>query len=556
MVSVKDIEKIRHDCLVKKKPVAKVAREMGLSRTTVTKYLKPINLSQTPDMKKKHPNRTLLEQYRAIFLSYLDEDAVCYKKQRHTATRMYERIIEEYPDFPCSKPSTMRYCSELRKEYFDTHYGYLPLEYEYGQAEFDFGDATFYLNEQKIEGKYACLTFPQSNATYMQLLKQKNAEAAAMAMTKIFEFIGGVPHTIWFDNDTAFVIKRRVGKKMVRIKTDCYRRFNLHYSFKEVFLPPFKPGIKMDVEVGVKETRRHLLVPMPKIDDLEKYNEKLLERSKKYNDRAHCTMGGTVNDVHFADLMKLEKLPDYTFTPCTVYKKRFDSYGRFTFEKNSYYIDPAVAEHKMQIQVWPYHIEIYTENGEPYEKCLSCPRLVGERGRWLNWPPYVRVLANKPAAILNFPFINLFDDESDRNWITCLNRNQLKSFLIKMADEMDKVGVEEAIKNVKTLLEDYPLTKLDDSEEKVLQKALQEGGINVDPIKTIEAVEDEIYEKEESDASKLEEEALLKGGIPDALDEENEIDESAILPDYMEKGNYRNQLEQKDDPATPEKADK
>ena len=37
----------------------------------------------------------------------------------------------------------------------------------------------------------------------MQIMKNKNAESVVLAIRHIFEYLNGVPHTIWFDNDTA-----------------------------------------------------------------------------------------------------------------------------------------------------------------------------------------------------------------------------------------------------------------------------------------------------------------------------------------------------------------
>ena len=49
------------------------------------------------------------------------------------------------------------------------------------------------------------MTFTHSNASYIQLLKNKNAESIVVAIKHIFEYLNGVPHTIWFDNDSALV---------------------------------------------------------------------------------------------------------------------------------------------------------------------------------------------------------------------------------------------------------------------------------------------------------------------------------------------------------------
>ena len=41
--------------------------------------------------------------------------------------------------------------------------------------------------------------------SYIQLLKNKNAESIVLAIRHIFEYLNVVPHTIWFDNDSALV---------------------------------------------------------------------------------------------------------------------------------------------------------------------------------------------------------------------------------------------------------------------------------------------------------------------------------------------------------------
>ena len=46
------------------------------------------------------------------------------------------------------------------------------------------------------------MTFTYFNDSYIQLLKNKNAESIVLAIRHIFEYLNGVPHTIGFDNDT------------------------------------------------------------------------------------------------------------------------------------------------------------------------------------------------------------------------------------------------------------------------------------------------------------------------------------------------------------------
>lgn len=176
----------------------------------------------------------------------------------------------------------MKYFTKLKKEFFYKHNGFLSLEHKAGSAQVDFGDCSFIENGVKVYGKYVVLTFANSCASYMQLIRKKNSESVALALIHIFEYIGGVPHTIWFDNDTVFVkIENLDNGGIKRIPVDTFNRFKLHYEFKDVFMSPEKGNEKGAVEQGVRFVRRNLLVPVPTFTDFDLYNKELLDRCKE-----------------------------------------------------------------------------------------------------------------------------------------------------------------------------------------------------------------------------------------------------------------------------------
>lgn len=81
-------------------------------------------------------------------------------------------------------------------------------------------------------------------------------------------------------------------------------------------------------------------------------------------------------------------------------------------------------------------------------------RISGKPGnRWINWAPYIRLLADKPAAIYNFSFLDLFkDNEYIIEQITKLESKELKTFLLTFANMIDDKGLDKAIEKVDTLL--------------------------------------------------------------------------------------------------------
>ena len=68
------------------------------------------------------------------------------------------------------------------------------------------------------------MAFTHSNAPYIQLLKNKNVESIVLAIRHIFEYLNGISHTIWFDNDSVLVkienlehgrIRRIIGEHLI-----------------------------------------------------------------------------------------------------------------------------------------------------------------------------------------------------------------------------------------------------------------------------------------------------------------------------------------------------
>lgn len=62
---------------------------------------------------------------------------------------------------------------------------------------------------------------------------------------------------------------------------------------------------------------------------------------------------------------------------------------------------------------------------------MTIPRTLVKHGlRYINWRPYIRILADKPAAMYNFSFLDLFEGNDtiiEKN--TKLEATKLQAFL-------------------------------------------------------------------------------------------------------------------------------
>ena len=79
---------------------------------------------------------------------------------------------------------------------------------------------------------------------------------------------------------------------------------------------------------------------------------------------------------------------------------------------------------------------------------MTVPRMnIKPETRYINLSSYIILLADKPAAIYNFSFLDLFEGNNEIiEKITKLDPVKLREFLLRFADMIDKDGLEKSIK--------------------------------------------------------------------------------------------------------------
>lgn len=183
MSKVNDIRRMRREG----KSVSRIAREAGVSRDTVYKYLAADDLS--PKMPARRTRGSRLDPYRPLIEGWLEEDRGHWRKQRHTAHRIWERLTEE-EHVEISEARVRQYVAMVRREMgigYDRQY--LDLEWAPGIAQADFGEADFYIMGVRTRLSHFVLSFPFSNVGVAQVFASENAECVCQALRNIFEFL-------------------------------------------------------------------------------------------------------------------------------------------------------------------------------------------------------------------------------------------------------------------------------------------------------------------------------------------------------------------------------
>lgn len=392
MLAMDQIYNIRFQAIRKGKSLRSIARETGHDFATVKKYVEKDDFNE---IKERRQRKSKLEPYKYLIDQWLKDDLKAKPKQRHTAQRVYDRLKEKFgTQFNISDRTVRSYVAKMKAELYGHQEGYLPLEHLPGQAQVDFGQAEFIENGVKFTGHYLNLSFPYSNSGYTQVFKGENIECLLMGLKSIFEHIGSVPNCIWFDNMACAVIAvKKFGERDLK---EMFKRFALHYGFECSFCNPNSGHEKGSVESKVGYHRRNFFVPIPQFKDIKEYNRQLLELADGIRQRKHYKKEKTIAELFLEDKEAMLKLPKKEFEIFKLEKAKADNYGKVKFDNHIYSTSPEYAKKEVWIKADAFNLVILDQD---YRYIQSHIRLYGSQKESMNWLPYIKLMAKRPAAL-------------------------------------------------------------------------------------------------------------------------------------------------------------
>jgi len=390
------IQSIRDEYFRKGKNLSEIAREQQVDRKTVRKFVEREDWNQSTEVAETRSS--ILDPFKPVIDGWLEEDRNRRRKQRHTAKRVYDRLCSEYGDeFHCSYRTVAGYVAERRKEIYQEMRAALPLEHRWGEAQVDFGEADFVENGTLFHGAYLVVSFPKSNAGFLQVFKGQNLECLLSGLIAVFTHIGGVPHRMWFDNASTVVTK--ILKNGERKLTDGFLRFGEHFGFEAAFCNPASGNEKGNVENKVGYHRRNLLVPRPEFESIQVFNQQVLQRCEQDHKREHYRLSRQIDELFAHDRKALLDLPRIPFDPCRYMSVHTDAYGKFTLEAglHRYSSSPKWASDWVRIRISAHEVTVLDES---LREIVTHRRLYGAtKQEAMDWLPYLHQLSRRPAAL-------------------------------------------------------------------------------------------------------------------------------------------------------------
>ena len=187
----------------------------------------------------------------------------------------------------------------------------MDLVWHPGEAQADFGEVDVLLRGVVQRMHHFVLDFPYSNVGLVQLMPGENAECTCLALRNLFEWLGGVPERIVFDN-AAGVGHKGYGEREPRL-THLFQAFQAHYGFDCSFCNPYSGHEKGAVESKVGMVRRKLFVPRPSVWSLENFSAGLPDRCLELATKPHYRKDTEERGLFSEDRAALLPLPGKRF---------------------------------------------------------------------------------------------------------------------------------------------------------------------------------------------------------------------------------------------------
>ena len=387
-------EAIRKLSVQEKMSQRAIAKRLGISRNTVKKY---IDGEHVPWERKPYVSNgsKLITSEVMTFINqcFEEDDSHNHNKQKHTAKKIHDRLIEELK-FDGSYTTIRRLVKELRNKVPEA---FIPLVFDPGEAaQIDFGTAYIYDNNIQIKIKYFCARLCYSGAIFVKAYYAEKEECFLDGLVSTFEFFGGVPRNIIFDN-AKVAVKDGYGAHVTKLSNG-YKALKSHYAFNAQFCNPSSGNEKGLVENLVGYIRRNTMVPMPRVSSIDELNEKLIHKCIKYN-KTHKIQGRiqTVGENLLAEIKAFLPLPKYQYEISKTLYTRINSFSTITYETNKYSVPTKYIGKEVLVKIGHSKITMHYRNTE-----IAChSRVFKKHKKIYDISHYMDALERKPRAIFN-----------------------------------------------------------------------------------------------------------------------------------------------------------
>ncbi|MHB8692661.1 MAG: IS21 family transposase [Solirubrobacteraceae bacterium] len=410
---MEQFEQIRRDHAREELSIRELAKRHGVHRRAVRQALE----SAIPPAKRAPEVRPApkLGPYRAVIDAWLVADREAPRKQRHTARRIWQRLVEEHGAV-VSERQVSRYVHDKRRELGDVGEVFVPLISDAGvEAEVDWGEATVVVRGEPTVVHLFEMRACFSGAAFVIAFQDETQQAFLEGHVRALEWHGGVFDLIRYDNLKSAVVRVLKGRR--RVESDRFVGLRSHYRFESSFCLPGVQGAheKGGIEGEIGRFRRRHLVPVPEVGSLEQLNELLEEACWADLDRTITGQSETVGDRRDRERLLLATLPKEPYPTWEEATPRVDAKALATVRTNRYSVPARLAGRKIRAQVGAGEISFWHDG----KQVAHHERLSGKHQISAQLDHYLDLLQRKPGALARSLALRQQRDRGD--WPACFD---------------------------------------------------------------------------------------------------------------------------------------
>jgi len=295
---------VRHKVLVEGRTQRSVARELGMSRVTVRKYLaQGVAVAYDASARGRPVWDRVAPRIETLLVESLQWTG---GKQRLTATRLHELLRSEGHQIGVTL--VRQAVAEWKRQRREVM---IPLTYRAGDlAEVDFFEVLVDLGGQRRKAWLFLCRLMYSGRDFGWIYERQDQVSFLDGHVRAFAHLGGVPARIAYDNLRPAVTRILVGG--ARTLTARFTALASHYLFEPCFCRPGEGHDKGGVEARGKAIRTQALVPIPSGPTLATINDALLAQ---LDGRAGLRRAGTEDAIgdRFAEEQRVLRPADVAF---------------------------------------------------------------------------------------------------------------------------------------------------------------------------------------------------------------------------------------------------
>jgi len=391
---VEQFESIRRDARDEEMSVRGLADKHKVHRRTVRAAL----ADAVPPVRKP-PARVapVLGPYEATIRGWLVADLTAPRKQRHTARRIWQRLLDEHGAV-VAESSVRNLVAALKVEISGAHTQVMvsqthpPAE----EAEVDFGEFQAVIAGGMMKLFMFCLRLSHSGKAVHIAYANQSQESFLDGHVRAFDALGGVPvGMIRYDNLTPAVIRVALGRE--RLQNPRFVALRSHYGYDSFFCIPGIEGAheKGGVEGEIGRFRRRHLTPLPHVASLAALNEALAAADRRDDARRIGARAETVGVAAEREQPLLRPLPVEVFDVAARLSCRVDAKARVCVRQSYYSVPARYAGRRLEVRLGATQLRVLDSG----TVVATHTRSLHKGSEDLVLDHYLEVLTRKPGAL-------------------------------------------------------------------------------------------------------------------------------------------------------------